>query len=96
MDMQCYGVWHTRGMYWLGIPGLIVYVFGIPVGLVALLWWRRDDLHCDEPRRAQELMWFVYGDYAPRYFYWEGCLMLRKALVVAFTVTMVGRCRYAR
>jgi threonine/homoserine efflux transporter RhtA len=34
-------------------------------------------------------MWFVYGDYAPRYFYWEGALMLRKALVVAFTVTMV-------
>jgi hypothetical protein len=34
-------------------------------------------------------MWFVYGDYDPKYFFWEGFLMLRKALVVAFTVTMV-------
>ena len=31
----------------------------------------------------------MYGDYNPTYFYWEGCLMLRKALVVAFTVTMI-------
>ena len=43
------------------IPGLLFYVIGIPAGLTALLWWRRDDLHAAEPRRAQELMWFVYG-----------------------------------
>ena len=87
------------------MPGLLLYVIGIPVGLVALLWWRRDDLHAARGgggggggggTRAQELMWFVYGDYRPRYFYWEGALMLRKALVVAFTVTMVGSHRAYR
>jgi hypothetical protein len=89
LDLRCYGSRHVAAVASLGMPGIVFYIVGVPVGIMALLWWRRDDLHADEPRRAQELMWFVYGDYAPRYFYWEGCLMLRKALVVAFTVTMV-------
>ena len=134
MDMRCASSRHTAAVISLGVPGLIIYVIGVPAGLMALLWWRRNDLHAGSPRRAQELMWFVYGDYAPRFFYWEGVarwitsimpvpatafyhtsdphllrhvsycdvasvtihltlargvLMLRKALVVAFTVTMV-------
>eukprot|EP00740_Mantoniella_antarctica_P005925 CAMPEP_0181348918 /NCGR_PEP_ID=MMETSP1106-20121128/446_1 /TAXON_ID=81844 /ORGANISM="Mantoniella antarctica, Strain SL-175" /LENGTH=1640 /DNA_ID=CAMNT_0023461271 /DNA_START=149 /DNA_END=5073 /DNA_ORIENTATION=+ len=89
MDLECGSARHAAAIWAIGVPGLLIYVVGIPVGLVALLYWRRNDLHASKPRRAQELLWFVYGDYNPTYFYWEGCLMLRKALVVAFTVTMV-------
>jgi len=70
-DLRCGSSRHSAAVASLGVPGIVFYVVGVPVGLMALLWWRRDDLHADEPRRAQELMWFVYGDYDPAYFYWE-------------------------
>lgn len=45
--------------------------------MMGLLQWRRDDLHTDEPERAQGLMRFVYGVYDPDLFYREGCLTSR-------------------
>jgi hypothetical protein len=38
MDMRCGSSRHTAAVVSLGVPGLIVYVIGVPAGLMALLW----------------------------------------------------------
>lgn len=50
-----------------GIPGLILFTLGCPVGAALFLWWRRKR-HSDPDFLT--LYGFLYEEYEPQCFYW--------------------------
>eukprot|EP00698_Gefionella_okellyi_P011791 TRINITY_DN3131_c0_g1_i1.p1 TRINITY_DN3131_c0_g1~~TRINITY_DN3131_c0_g1_i1.p1 ORF type:complete len:1113 (-),score=238.62 TRINITY_DN3131_c0_g1_i1:40-3378(-) len=73
------------GVLGIGIVGLIVYVVGVPVLMLALLMRARHSLEHEAQKRQ---LGFVFGTYRPALYFWEAVLLLRR-LVLAIALSMV-------
>ncbi|KAA0168540.1 hypothetical protein FNF31_00420 [Cafeteria roenbergensis] len=73
-------------MFGMGVPGVIVYAFGIPLSAAAVLFWRRNQLDSDDRTRA--VLGFLYLGFKPKAFFWESITMVRKALVATIAVLL--------
>jgi hypothetical protein len=69
----------------LGIPAILLYALGIPVGALALLWLNRKQLGS---RRVRATLGFLYVGYRPGAFFWETVVMARKALIGSIAVLL--------
>jgi len=70
-----------------------VYVFGIPIGMILLLWWNKRILHPEhldktkDPiliKRAEsfdKVFGSLYAAYEEKYWWFEGIIMIQKALL---------------
>jgi hypothetical protein len=67
----------------LGIPAMLIYAIGIPVGAFVLLWLNRQQLN---NRRVRATLGFLYTGYRPEAYYWETVVMVRKALIASIAV----------
>mmetsp|Transcript_29150 Transcript_29150/g.36587 ORF Transcript_29150/g.36587 Transcript_29150/m.36587 type:complete len:734 (+) Transcript_29150:3-2204(+) len=83
LETQCYTTHHFVWMMLLGLPGMIVYIFGIPAMGYYVLHRNRFDLDEDHVKLKYG---FLYDGYEREYFYWEMWVMMRKIFIVFCTV----------
>jgi len=81
--LRCFKDDHRYIAYIVGIPGLVLFSFGIPALLLVFLFAKKDVLYTEEYLHTYG---FVYEAYADNHMYWEVVTMARKALVAAIVV----------
>jgi len=62
MQVGCYSPTHMRWLFYIGIPGVLLYPLGIPLGAALLLFSERKDL---ETRAVKKKFGFLYSGCAP-------------------------------
>ncbi|KAH9112580.1 hypothetical protein LEN26_013264 [Aphanomyces euteiches] len=83
LDVQCYTDSHYRWMYYVGVPGLLGFTFGVPVLALFILFSRRHRL---ELMTTKLEFGFMYMGFKPKYYYWEIWVMMRKNTVSFISV----------
>lgn len=83
MDISCSDSFHQRIMFFVGIPALLLYTFGIPGFAFIILYQRRHQLA--DPRVKLQFG-FLYDGYEHEYFFWELWVMIRKVLIIFVSV----------
>eukprot|EP00210_Caulerpa_lentillifera_P007389 g7062.t1 len=69
----------------LGVPGLVIFTFGLPIFLAGFLMYkRRQELVLDP--EFLDTFGFVYQSYRVKFVLWESIVMLRKASMAAVIV----------
>eukprot|EP00210_Caulerpa_lentillifera_P005960 g5695.t1 len=69
----------------LGIPGLVLFTFSLPILLAAFLMYKRSAEVVMEPEFLNTYG-FVFQSYRVKFVYWESVVMLRKASMAAVIV----------
>ena len=69
--------------YGLGIPGVVLYAIGIPLGTLALLLYYKDQMHMPNTRA---LLSFLRAGFRRQVLFWEVVIMLRKFSIAAVVV----------
>lgn len=83
LNIQCYTVEHTLWIMSIGLPAVIIFVIGIPLGAFIVLYRRKAILmteHC------KATFGFLYSGFEMKFFYWECVIMIRKVLVISIVV----------
>lgn len=75
LTVVCWKSQHLTFSFFVAIPSIIVWGFGIPLFAWILLGRNREDLDTIEIR---EKYGFLYNGYKKKYFYWESINMYRK------------------
>ena len=91
-SLRCYEGSHAVLAGLIGWPVLIIFSFGFPVAVAALLVLERKR-HNMESEWLFEATGFMYRAYQTKYVYWESVIMLRKAVlavVVVFSYALGG------
>ena len=83
LDVTCYEEEHNVWVYNIFIPSLIVYVIGMPLATLMILFPRRHDLH---NRWTKFRFGVLFTGYTKECFYWESVIAARKALVITVSV----------
>ena len=87
MRLQCFtSEWLGYAVY-AGLMG-VVYVVGMPVTIVALLYKRRDKLFGPGSEANQRMYGFLYDGYGPTAWFWDAEELVRKLLLTAIAVLM--------
>ena len=91
LELACFGSTHLMYALLVGVPAVCIYVMGIPVAAVLILrrMHIRDKLF--KPREESytaSVYQFLYGGYTEETYYWEGVILLRKAMLNVILVTM--------
>jgi len=73
----------------LGVPGLIIVTFGMPLALTLFLMYKRKMGVVLEPE-CLNMYGFVYQSYQGKFVFWEAIIMLRKACMAAVIVFAYG------
>ena len=68
-----------------GIPGVLLFLCGIPVSLLIFLLYKRRRNQLTE-FNVLNTCGFVYENYEDKFVYWEVCILFRKALISAIVV----------
>ncbi|KNC46970.1 cell surface receptor IPT/TIG domain-containing protein [Thecamonas trahens ATCC 50062] len=84
MSLACYTASHVRWMIAAGVF-FVVYVVGVPVGGVFLLWRQREVLHTAEGRRRYA---FLVSGFLPNRYYWEMVILVRKSAIITIKVLL--------
>lgn len=82
-SLLCFEDEHRFLAYLVGIPGLVLFTVGIPVGLLVFLVSKKEMLYTPAYLNTYG---FVYEAYVDDHMYWEVLTMARKALVAAIVV----------
>ena len=82
-NVDCSSSAHAQWVLVSAVPALLVYALGIPAVAVFLLYSRRSVLWVPS---VASTFGFLYSGYTPDYFWWEGTVMLRKALMAVIAV----------
>ena len=83
LSIRCWNGKHTLYVLSVGIPGLAVWVFGVPLACLGVLI---------KYRRRQDELWirmqygFLISGYTRRCFYWEFVILYRKVLIIICAV----------
>jgi hypothetical protein len=85
LDFQCYTSKHVAVLVGLGLPGLLFYVLGMPLGAFLLLWKNKERIHSVDSRFKYG---FLYLGYKDEWSFWEVTVMLRKAAFIFIAVFM--------
>ena len=83
LDLECFSGSH---FYWAvlgGVPGLLLWVAGIPLGTWLLLQERKDQLENNEIKSKYG---FLFKGYRPSTYYWESVIMYRKVAMIFVSV----------
>ena len=83
-DLQehCYVGRHLTMLYLLCLPQVLLYVVGLPLGALLVLFRHRRDLH---DKHTQFRWGILYAGYRDELFWWEITIVIRK-----ITMVMVG------
>jgi len=92
--VQCYDATHNFYLLFVGVPSLIVWVCGIPLGayLIMKTYATQTEEHPDgrlEEMAVQRQFAFLYNGYEPEYYYWELIITARK-ISMAFVQVAVA------
>ena len=91
LELSCFGPTHLLYALALGVPLVCVYVVGIPIVAVFILRRMHDKGKLFKPREESytaSVYQFLYGGYTEETYYWEGVILLRKAMLNVILVTM--------
>ncbi|GMH40814.1 hypothetical protein BSKO_08718 [Bryopsis sp. KO-2023] len=86
-SIQCYTGKHLAAVILVGITGMILVSFGVPILVVAFLWVNKADLFSKEHGQKYG---FLYLPYKPRSYFWTGVITARKCFVVIVVVFTGG------
>ena len=87
MRLKCYtSEWLGYAVY-AGAMG-VVYVAGMPLTILALLYKRRDKLFGPGSEANQRMYGFLYDGYGPTAWFWDAEELVRKLLLTAIAVLM--------
>ena len=87
MRLQCFtGQWLAYAVY--GAIMCVLYVGGLPFGILYVLWKRRDTLFGPRSAETMRTYGFLYDSYGPTAWFWETEELVRKLLLTAVAVLM--------
>ena len=91
LSVQCWGRSHTIMVATIGIPGMLLYAFVIPIMLAETLIRQRKDCTLYPSQKLYDPKWtmrlgFVYAGYREGYEWWESVIMARKCMFVLLSV----------
>ena len=92
LSVQCWrSPAHIKALFAVGVPGILLYVFIVPVGIAATLvrQRRKQALYPSQSRYAPR--WttrfgFMFAGYQEGYEFWESVVMLRKCAFVLMSI----------
>ena len=84
--VECWTSSHERWVLGLAIPGILLYVLGVPFGAWWLMWRNRNAMQ--QPGHTQRTFLFMTSSYQPKFYYWECVIMLRKAAVAVMSLLL--------
>ena len=82
-QQECWQGWHLSWSLALGVPCLLLFCLGVPLGLGFALWQARFALDVPESRHP---LGFLYCNYRLKRYYWEVVSTVQIALVAALSV----------
>ncbi|GMH39837.1 hypothetical protein BSKO_07741 [Bryopsis sp. KO-2023] len=77
---KCFEGKHFWLMVFLGVPGLILFAFGIPFVILCFLVWKKERKELMD-RDFINTYGFLFQNYNEKFVYWEVAIMTRKALI---------------
>mmetsp|Transcript_19733 Transcript_19733/g.26007 ORF Transcript_19733/g.26007 Transcript_19733/m.26007 type:complete len:1690 (+) Transcript_19733:108-5177(+) len=83
LDTECYSPTHTTWELSLGLPGVLIYVVGIPCLGAYILYRQRSEL---DELHVKARYGFLYDGYKNDFFLWETWVMSRKVILIIVTV----------
>jgi predicted outer membrane repeat protein len=86
LQIQCYGREHTLFLLCVGVPALIVYIFGFP--MLSIVFLKKNSGKKISDQSMYRYSMFLNG-YRPERFFWECIIALRKAVVTFVSVFFV-------
>ena len=87
MRLQCFTAqWTAFAIY--GVVMVVVYVVGLPLGIMALLLKNKATLYGPDSKDTMARYGFLYDSYGPDAWWWETEELLRKLLLTAVSVLM--------
>ena len=84
-NIECFSRNHTFLVGFIGIPGIVFFLCGIPFYLLILLFYKRQKKQLMEPYMLNTYG-FIYQNYRDRFMYWEVTILFRKASIGAIVV----------
>jgi hypothetical protein len=79
LSIRCWNGTHSLYLLTVGVPGVVVWVFGVPLGCVGVL---------TKFRKRQDEIWlklqygFLLSGYTRHCYYWEFLILYRKVLII--------------
>jgi len=83
MQQACYTGWHMRWAMGLGVPAVLLFCVGVPVGIAVLLYRNRRKIDGSAPPSK---LAFLYNTYRPERYYYEVVSTVHIACVMAVSV----------
>eukprot|EP00898_Chlorokybus_atmophyticus_P002166 jgi/Chlat1/2950/Chrsp2S04680 len=80
---KCYTGTHLTMVLAVGIPGIILFGLGLPIGAYLMLWQRRMKL---ESEHTVKYYGFLYTGYKRSAFFWEFIVTLEKLVLILIAV----------
>ena len=82
-DLDCYSTEHLKWSLLIGLPMIVVWVFGSPILAIVILFRNRNRLNDSE---FQKYFIVLYQGLKDENFYWEIVNTIRKVLIVTINV----------
>lgn len=79
LEVLCYEGSHNFWSKYVALPGMFVWVFGIPMFALLLLIREKDRIDKLEVRQR---LGFLFRGYKVRYYFWEIVIMFRKISLI--------------
>ena len=84
-NIKCFSRNHAFLVGFLGIPGIVLFLFGIPFYLLIFLLYKRQKKQLTE-LHVLNTYGFIYQNYKDKFVYWEVIILFRKAMISAIIV----------
>lgn len=84
-NIECWSRSHAYLAGFLGIPGIILFLCGVPLYLLVFLLYKRQRNELLE-LNVLNTYGFIYQNYEDKFVYWEVMILIRKALIGAIVV----------
>eukprot|EP00347_Sterkiella_histriomuscorum_P002746 403366963 len=83
LEIKCWEGSHLKWSLGIGIPGIILWVVGIPIA--SFLYLKRNQQRLDDPIFFEKYK-MIYQGLKRKYFYWEYANILRKVFLISVNV----------
>ena len=93
LSMRCYEGAHLYWAVGLGLPSLLIYVFGFPIAKFVAVYKRRHRLEDDHTKAKYG---FLINGFNPSTYYWEVVVDARKLLMSAIAVFLESQRNYTK
>ena len=84
-NIKCFSRNHAFLVGFLGIPGIVLFLCGIPFYLLIFLLYKRQKKQLME-LHVLNTYGFIYQNYEDKFVYWEVIILIRKAMIGAIIV----------